>query len=50
MPPKPADKNKLSAAVVKAPRDAKVGQPLVCKKDADGNFNCETLFKQKKKK
>jgi len=43
-------KNKVSVAAVKAPRDAKVGQPLVCKKDSDGNFNCQTLYKQKQKK
>jgi hypothetical protein len=44
MPPK---KDKVSVAAVKAPRDVKVIQPLFCKKDSDGNYDC--LYQQKKK-
>ena len=46
MPPK---KDKVSVAAVTAPRDAKVNQPLVCKKDSDGNYDCRPLYQQKKK-
>jgi hypothetical protein len=50
MPPKNENKKKVSVAAVEAPRNVKTGQPLVCKKDADGNFSCKTLFQQPKKK
>jgi hypothetical protein len=50
MPPKNENKKKVSVAAVEAPRNAKPGQPLVCKKDTDGNFSCKTLYQQPKKK
>lgn len=49
MPKNTDTKNKVSVAAVKAPREIKVGQPLVCKKDGDGNFNCKPLYQQPKK-
>jgi hypothetical protein len=42
-------KNKVSVAAVTAPRNVKENQPLVCKKDSDGNFSCKPLYQQPKK-
>ncbi len=50
MPPKNENKKKVSVAAVEAPREIKTGQPLVCKKDGDGNFSCKILYQQPKKK
>lgn len=49
MPPK-NEKKKVSVAAVEAPRNAKPGQPLLCKKDGDGNYSCRPLYQQPQNK
>ena len=49
MPPKKESKQKVSVAAVTAPREARVNQPLMCKKDSDGNFSCKVFYQQPKK-
>lgn len=46
----PHKNEKKKVAAVEAPRNVRTGQPLVCKKDGDGNYSCKTLFQQPKKK
>jgi hypothetical protein len=48
MPPK--EKKKIAIVTTTSNKEVKSGQPLLYKKDSDGNYNCRPLYQDTKKK